>query len=327
MVEISWHNGIMVQTHNLKIVLDPTNRIGPADCAFISHAHRDHTGAFIDARKPKYSTRETIALFEAISNKKVRNAVPCAYDKPVRLHQTELRIINSGHVFGSGALLLKQDGVTFLYTGDFNFVDTLTQKAMQPHECDILVIETTFGRPNFLFPPRNEVYDTIVDWAAKTIMEGDLPFILVYPVGKAQEITKLFNLYTSIPVVTHPSITRTNTAINSMGEDLVFYDMAKEGEDLMRSKSCVCLFPASLGPRNLSTVYPNAKTATVTGWALTYGQRSADVSFVLSGHADYTQLMCFIDECSPKKVFTVHGYADSFAAKLRKKGIDAQPLC
>lgn len=327
MLKVSWDNGIAVDAQGFKIVLDPHSHVGMADCAFISHAHMDHTGAFIDAHKPKYTTLETIALFEVVTGKKVRNAVPCAYDKPVKLHQSELKVINSGHVAGSGGLLLKEGDVTFLYTGDFNFTDTLMQNAMAPQECDILVMETTYGRPDYRFPPREEVYDDIVNWAAKTIVEGDIPFILAYPVGKAQEVTRLFNLYTSIPVVTHPSITKTNSAVNAFGGDLVFYDMFKEGDELMKSKSCVCVFPALYHSRSLKMVYPGARIATVTGWSLKYGGRGNDASFALSAHADYYQLLEFAESCRPKEVYTVHGYAEQFALKLRSKGINARQLC
>jgi Cft2 family RNA processing exonuclease len=326
-VHVSWDCGVVAKTKSIRLILDPINHIGSADGAFISHAHRDHTGAFIDIKKTKYSTKETIALYEAITGKKIKNAVPCAYGKPLKLHQSELKIINSGHVFGSGALILNENDVTFLYTGDFNFTDSLTQKAITPQECDIMVIETTYGRPNFVFPSREEVYDSIVNWAAKTIMGGDLPCILVYPVGKAQEITKLFNLYTSIPVVTHPSITKTNSTVNVLGGDLVYYDLSREGEELIRSKSCVCLFPMSYHPRTLKMVYRDARVAIVTGWALSFGRRSADDAFVLSSHADYSQLMRFVRACKPKKVFTIHGYAEDFANKLKKECIEAKPLC
>jgi Cft2 family RNA processing exonuclease len=327
MIQIRWANGIHIDAEGHTLMLDPVRGIGDSEYAFISHAHMDHTGAFIDTQKIKYTTKETIALFEAVSQKKVRNAVSCSYGQTVHLHQLELEIINSGHVFGSGALYLKDKDVTFLYTGDFNFTDSLTQKAIQTRDCDILVIETTYGRPDFAFPRRDDVYDSIAGWAAKTIMEGGLPVFLLYPVGKAQEVTRLFNLLTSIPVVTHPAITRTNSTVNAMGGDLVFYDLAKEGEELIRSKSCVCLFPNSFNARGLKTVYPDARIATVTGWALNFGRRNADSSFVLSSHADYPQLIQFVKGCHPKKVYTMHGYAAIFANKLKREGIDAVPLC
>jgi len=327
MMGISWANGVRIEAEGHTLMLDPLRGMGDSECAFISHAHMDHTGAFIDTKKIKYATKETIALFEAVSQKKVRNAVPCSYGQIVNLHQLELEIINSGHIFGSGALYLNDKDVTFLYTGDFNFTDSLTQKAIQTRDCDILTIETTYGRPDFAFPQRDDVYDSIASWAAKSIMEGGLPIFLLYPVGKAQEVTCLFNQLTSIPVVTHPTITRTNSVVNSMGGDLVFYDLAKEGEELIRSKSCVCLFPNSFNARGLKTIYPDARIATVTGWALTFGRRNADASFVLSSHADYHQLIRFVRECHPKKVYTIHGYSEVFANKLKREGIDAEPLC
>ncbi len=327
MIHVSWANGIRIDADGHILTLDPLKGMGNSECAFISHAHMDHTGAFIDTQKTKYTTHETIALFEAVSQKKVRNAIPCSYGQTVKLHQLDFEIINSGHVFGSGALYLKDKDVTFLYTGDFNFTDSLTQKAIQPRDCDILVIETTYGRPDFAFPRREEIYDGIASWTAKTIMEGGLPIFLVYPVGKAQEMTRLFNVLTSIPVVTHPAITRTNSTVNSLGGDLVFYDLAKEGEELVRSKNCVCLFPNSFNTRGIKMIYPEARIATVTGWALNFGRRNADGSFILSSHADYPQLVRFVKACHPKKVYTMHGYSEIFANKLKREGIDAEPLC
>jgi len=325
MLRVSWRDGVHVEVNGMSMALDPAKSAGSADYAFISHAHSDHSSAFIDRMRPKYSTHETVALFEAVSSKKVRNVVPCVYDQPIDLHGNELSIINSGHVFGSASLVLNGDGVTLMYTGDFNFTDSLTQKAISPRKCDTLIVESTYGRPDFVFPPREEVYDNIVDWAAKVIMEGKIPFILAYPIGKAQEVTKLFNLYTSIPVVTHPTITRTNSAVNAFGADLNFYDINSD-EELLKGRNCVCIFPASLRASSIRQVCPDAEVATVTGWALSFGRRGADASFVLSSHADYSQLMRFVKECAPKQVYTIHGYSEHFASKLKREGICAEPL-
>lgn len=326
LLSVSWQNGVVVESKGTSIVLDPLKKVDSIGAAFISHAHMDHTYAFIDAEKVKYSTRETTALFEAVTDRKTRNVVSCAYGQSVYLHDFQLKTVNSGHVFGSAALLLTDGDVTFFYTGDFNFSNSLTQDAISPQECDILVIETTYGRPDFVFPRREEVYDSIVQWAASTIMEGHVPCFLVYPVGKAQEITRLFNLFTSIPVVTHPAITRTNRIVNSFGGDLIFYDLANDGEELLRSKNCVCLYPTSLNSRTIKLVNADAKVATVTGWALTFGKRSADATFPLSSHADYPQLLQFVEACKPKKVFTIHGYSEIFSNKLKRMGYEALPL-
>ncbi|MBS7251977.1 MAG: hypothetical protein KIH08_15500, partial [Candidatus Freyarchaeota archaeon] len=80
---------------------------------------------FFDDNKIKFSTLQTVSLFEAISKKKVENVVSCAYGKSLDFHKMEIKIINSGHVFGSGALVIISKDVTFLYTGDFNFTDNI----------------------------------------------------------------------------------------------------------------------------------------------------------------------------------------------------------
>lgn len=327
MFKVSWNNGVLVENGGIKILLDPLRSVrDDTKYSFISHAHKDHTYGFLDERKIKFSTHQTIGLFEAISREKVKNAVSCAYGQTVGFHNLELRIVNSGHVFGSGALVLIDGDVTFLYTGDFNLTDTLTQKGITPIECDIMVMETTYGRPDFSFPPREDVYCDIIEWAAKTIKENNLPIFLVYPVGKAQEITKLFNLFTTIPVVTHPMITKTNEIVNEFGDALTFYDLLTDGTDMIKSKSCVALFPTTYSPRTLKSIYRRSKIAVVTGWALLYNNKNVDAAFALSGHADFPQLIHFVRACHPKKVYTVHGYSSDFAIRLRKMGIDAKPL-
>lgn len=317
---------MLVESKELSIILDPVKKFSSVDLAFISHAHMDHTDAFTRHEKIKYSTKETAALYEAVADRKIRNVISCVYGQSMLVHDTQLKVVNSGHVFGSAALLLADGDVTFFYTGDFNFTNSLTQNAISPQDCDILVIETTYGRPDLVFPNRGDVYDEIVQWAASTIMQGGVPCFLVYPVGKAQEMTRLFNLFTSILVVTHPSITRTNNIVNSFGGDLVFYDIADAGEEILRSGNCVCLFPTSLNSRAIRMVYPRAKVATVTGWGLTFGKRNADATFVLSSHADYAQLIDFVVQCKPKKVYTIHGYSETFASKLKRMGFDSVPL-
>lgn len=326
-LQISWNDGVLVENDGMRLLLDPLKSNSTVNSLFVSHAHKDHTNGLLDGNKIKYSTPQTISLFEAITGKKVKNAISCTYGQTLDLHKIKLKIENSGHVFGSGALILEDEDVTFFYTGDFNFTDTLTQKAISPIECDIMVLETTYGRPNFSFPPREEVYYDIVEWTARTITENNLPIFLVYPIGKAQEITKLFNQFTTIPVVTHPTISKANEIVNKYGENLVYYDLLSDGAELIESKNCVALFPSTYGAKTLKSTYAFSKIAVTTGWALLYkNNKNIDAAFTLSGHADFQQLIRFIFECRPKKVFTIHGYATDFAIKLNKMGIDAEPL-
>jgi Cft2 family RNA processing exonuclease len=46
----------------------------------------------------------------------------------------------------------------------------------------------------------------------------------------------------------------------------------------------------------------------------------------LSDHADFDDLLRFVDRVRPRQVYTVHGFAREFAATLRARGIDALAL-
>lgn len=323
-MKICWDNGVMISSNKIRLTLDP---IRPSEFpSFISHAHKDHISGLRNDSCTKISTIQTISLGEAILDKKIKNAISCDYEETVNYHELNFKLINSGHVFGSASIFIEDRDVTLLYTGDFNFTDTLMQKAMTPVECDVLIIETTYGRPGIAFPPREQIYLDILQWVAKTITENSLPILLVYPLGKAQEITKLFNAYSSIPVVSHPKISKINSVVKGFGNDLTYYDMLDYGEELIRSKDCVCLFPSTYNSSFLKSKYPDSKIAIVTGWAAVYDLNGFDACFPLSSHADYFQLIDFTMSCKPKEVYTLHGYAKEFASKLAKMGIKARPL-
>ena len=64
----------------------------------------------------------------------------------------------------------------------------------------------------------------------------------------------------------------------------------------------------------------------ISGWGVDprakYRYR-ADAIFPLSDHADYPDLMRYVDRVQPKRVLTVHGFAAEFARDLRRRGIEA----
>src|SRR5262249_25542924 len=51
-----------------------------------------------------------------------------------------------------------------------------------------------------------------------------------------------------------------------------------------------------------------------------------DAAFPLSDHADYDDLLRYVDLVKPKRVFTLHGFAGQFAGDLRARGIEAWAL-
>ncbi|MEI6106172.1 MAG: MBL fold metallo-hydrolase RNA specificity domain-containing protein, partial [Opitutae bacterium] len=83
--------------------------------------------------------------------------------------------------------------------------------------------------------------------------------------------------------------------------------------------------PAAGNTEPLSWIHPR-RTAIATGWALDAAARyrqPCDAAFPLSDHADFPDLLAFVDQVRPKLVYTLHGFAREFAATLRARGIEA----
>jgi hypothetical protein len=71
------------------------------------------------------------------------------------------------------------------------------------------------------------------------------------------------------------------------------------------------------------------RTAAVTGWAVdsaTKFRYGCDAAFPLSDHADFPDLLRFVELVQPRLVHTVHGFAREFAATLRGRGVEAWAL-
>jgi len=322
-VKIGWQGGVVVFTKEAKVILDPASgrRVGRNTHIFITHAHADHTYGFTSGAK-KYATPETIAIYEKLNRKRLDDVVPVKLSRSVRVGDINVTAVNAGHMLGSAQFLVETPGKTVLYTGDINCVDTLTTEAAQVIECDELIMEATYGDPFYVFPSRHGIYARIVEWAAAQARKGKAPVFQVYAAGKAQEIVKLFNVYTTLPVITNPSISKVNEAHAKFGVRLNYEDTSnREYSEVARGAH---VFVTTY--RDDSTSAEKSVRAVATGWALKMPSRDL-ASFPLSSHADFRQLAQYVRATRAKRIYIYTGYVDIFSRYLGKKlGVEARPL-
>jgi putative mRNA 3-end processing factor len=317
-------HGIVVNVgRSSRLLFDPTlgRRLGEDWNVFITHAHSDHTYGFATSAK-KHSTPETLHIYESLSKRTVKNDRTVRIGESIQFDDTEVRLLDAGHMLGSCQFQLITPEFTALYTGDINCVNTLTTKAAQHAKCDFLIIEATYGHPSYVFPRRDTINADIIRWTMTEIKEGKLPTFQVYSSGKPQEIVRLFNVYTKIPVVCAPGISRANSVHNENGFRLEYLDSSTaDGKHALKERGCVYV-TTTRGDH----VPRNASRAVATGWALREAFRSF-TAFPLSSHADYNQLMQFVAAVNPKAVYVFTGYIDVLSAQIeRKLGIKAGPL-
>lgn len=320
---VGWANGILCDSGGSSVLLDPTSgrHLRKDQNVFITHAHSDHTYGFSTSAK-KYCTEETVRIYEALREREVKNYQAIRIGETVTIDDFQVRALNAGHMLGSCQFEIVTPNSTVIYTGDINCVDTLTTQAAEQLNCDYLIIEATYGHPSYLFPQRSTMYADIVRWAVEEIGKGKVPTFQVYSSGKPQEVVRLFNVYTKIPVVCAPSITRANSVHNERGIKLDYVDASTpEGKRLLKAGGCI--YVTSSGADHLPR---NPSRAVATGWAVKAAFRKY-ASFPLSSHADFDQLMRFVAAVNPKVVYIFTGYTDVLAAQIERKfGIKAGPL-
>jgi len=320
---IAWNNGLVIDAGSSPLIFDPTGgtRLGEEWNVFISHAHSDHTYGFLTSAR-KHSTLETLRIYESLSKRKVKNYQIVKVGDRIRIDDTEVRVLNAGHMLGSCQFQLFTPNFTAIYTGDINCVDTMTTLAAEHEPCDYLILEATYGHPSYIFPRRSTIYADIVRWTMTEIHDGKLPTFQVYSSGKPQDIVRLFNVYTKLPVVCAPGIARANGAHNENGLQLEYFD-ASTADGKRALKTGECVYITTTGRDHVPR---NASRAVATGWALRQAYRSF-ASFPLSSHADYDQLMQFVVEVNPKSVYIFTGHTDVLSSQIeRKLGIKAGPL-
>ena len=68
----------------------------------------------------------------------------------------------------------------------------------------------------------------------------------------------------------------------------------------------------------------------LSGWAIDASLKDrlgVDAVFPLSDHADFSELCCYAEQVGATMTYTVLGFDEDLAAHLRRRGINARPLC
>ena len=322
-LRVRQQRGVIVEYKGSGVVLDPTGN-GHSYPIFVSHAHADHAAAFKYPERQKYATEETYQLLHSLGWKHLDNWQRIKLGDKIKIDDLVIRVHNAGHVLGSVQFEVNTPEGTVLYTGDIGLEESYTMHPADPVDCDILVVETTFGAPMFSFPKRRDIALDMVRWATmEAIPAGLIPTLKTDSIGNAQEVIHIFNTLTKLPVVTTKSATKVSDVYKCFGYNLEYYDYkSPEGEELLESGKC-----AIISPKGSKLTNGNLDTALASGWAVLFKGRQR--AFALSDHADFKSLLSFIRHCKPKRVLTFHGgnMTKEFPEYVRKKlGVEAHPL-
>ncbi len=301
--------------------LDATRRV---ECAFVSHAHGDHIGR----HDRTIATDATLALMRHRLGEPKRRPtehLPASFRAPFGLGELTLELFAAGHVLGSAQLRVTRNGVALGYTGDLCTEPTHAAEAAEVMACDVLVVESTFGHPRYVFPPKEETLRAVRKFVDDARSDGATPVLLGYALGKAQEILKYLS-DAGVPCRAHPVVHAVNRVYEAHG--VLFPTVKALVTDEGAGPDEVVVCPPHLARSAAMRGVRKRRTAILTGWAIDGSRffKGVDAAFPLSDHADFPSLVRYAKATGAGRVFTVHGHEDVLAAALRKEGIRAEPL-
>ena len=296
----------------------------PRARCYVSHGHSDHA-------------REHDRILTTPANAKIcrsrfeRRGFPTGCDfeehpfnQPWSDGEHTLTLFPAGHVLGSAQLLIEGERGRFVYTGDFKLARSYTCEPPEVKRCDVLLMECTYGRPQYVFPPRAEVEDAIVSFATKALEDGRAPIFFAYTLGKAQEAMAILGK-ANVPITVHGAVQAIARVYADTGVRLPHYE--RYDAQTFDGTSAL-IWPPSRRNRPKAVRDKPARTAMLSGWALDASapfRYGVDACIPLSDHADYRSLLLYIELAQPRKVLLNHGRRD-FVYRLRRMGVDATYL-
>ena len=208
--------------------------VNEIDAIVLSHAHLDHTG-FLPSlfkygyRGPVYCSEPTLPLMVLLQREYLKDTdrttlysdkdiddvimhtIPLSFGTVTDISpDVKLMLSNSGHVLGSASIHLHigNGDHNLVYTGDIKFGKTssLENASWNFPRVESIVIESTYGGKEDVFPQRGEADMHLIDSINKTIAENGKVLIPVSSVGLSQELILSINMYMKAGKITETKV-------------------------------------------------------------------------------------------------------------------------
>ncbi len=308
-----WDNGLFLTRPRLGLDVRRRQPHG-----FVSHAHADH----IAPHELAYCTAATARLYRLRMGER-RASVTLEYRTPREFGDVRLTAYPAGHCLGSAMLLVESDDRSLLYTGDFKLGESATAEPAELPRADVLIMESTFGKPRYRLPPRSETIERLLAIVTGALDEGRTPVIHAYPLGKSQEVTRLLTR-AGVPVLQHSTTFAVSQAYMECGVELG--DVREFRAELVPGRAVITLPQGARNYRLRGLVRP--VSIAVTGWAVDSGTKfrwGVDHALPLSDHADFDELLATAERVGAAEIYCVHG-PQEFVGHLQAAGFNARPI-
>jgi Cft2 family RNA processing exonuclease len=292
---------------------------GPRQRCVISHAHSDH----IAEHRAIVATPETARLFR--HRRGEAEVETLRYGERRDFGRYALTLYPAGHCLGSAQILVESGGERLVYTGDIKLRPNVSCEQAVVVPCDTLVTESTFGDPQYRFPPDVATFERLYAACDRALSDERVPVVLAYALGKGQEALELL-LRRGYRVTLHGSVYNVSEIYRELG---VEFSGPYERYDREHLRGRVLIAPPGCRRQPMVLNLPRRTTIMLTGWAAgksaPYMYRDVDLVLPLSDHADFDDLVRLARESGAGRIITMHG-PRKFANILRDLGFNAEHL-
>lgn len=278
------------------------------DISYISHAHSDHISG--KKKKEVIASDPTIHLAGISFNSKLVHG-------HIRLHP-------AGHMLGATQVEIRRDGGNFVYTGDISLADGFTYKGADIIEADELLIESTYGSPDYNFPKKEDLMQILRKEVQSRLLFGNVIFA-VYATGKSQELIRMLNECCGITPVVGPEIAKVSDIYVRHGQKLSFINShSDEAADAFRDNFVGIIHKSQFRPelrvRLTQHYHRPCYFGSLSGWNAKFPSDVYDIALPMSDHADFNDLIEYVDHSDPRKVYVFGAFAECFSNVLKLRG-------
>jgi putative mRNA 3-end processing factor len=308
---------VVVRYKKSSVRLDSTRVNAFNGYEFISHAHTDHLTKARE-RKRVICTEET-SLLAAVRGVEIKAVPP----------PEGFDVLSTGHMLGSAGLSI--DGL-FFYTGDIKLETYFFETPAIPRvEC--LLMESTYGSPEFLFPKPFEVLSQALD-DVKYFLRREMPCVLMgYSLGKAQHLQIYFDERIECDKYTTQEIDVYNDIYRLFGYGITKKRLITGTPAHTLNKRPWILYYPLRGSDDIFLKYLKKRYGAVliafTGWAtkseFAFGA-GFDLTYPLSDHADFEELCEIVKRADPEKVLVLKGNARGLINELKRQGYSVRKV-
>ena len=296
----------------------------PVKKAVLTHAHADHTYR----GNQDYLVPEEGARLSRIRLGDEAKISTQTYGAVTGINGVKISFHPAGHVLGSAQVRVEYKGEIWCISGDYKLMPDATAAQFESVKCHHFITEATFGLPIYRWQPTEFIFEQINDWWRKNQEKEKVSVIFAYSLGKAQRIMNGVDR-TIGKIFTHGAVERLTEAYRETGVDLPATKYVGAVENRKEFAGSLVVAPPSAHGSTWMRKFGNHSTGFASGWMMVRGARrrkAVDRGFVLSDHADWTELQTAIRGAEAETVYVTHGFIPELVRWLNENGQHAVPL-